>query len=77
MKPSISRLRFNAAVGILRTSLRATLLREMAQPRNLDTGTWEDNFHQENFGPGREVLFHPGIIMGVGENTRLSCGGGW
>lgn len=58
-------------MGVLRTSLRATLLREMAHHRNPDTSTWEDNFHHENFGPGWEVPFHLGIIRGEG-NTHAS-----
>lgn len=51
-------------MDVLGTSLKAVLLREMAQHRNPDTGTWEDNFHQENFGPLWEVPFRPGMIWG-------------
>ena len=59
-------------MDVLGTSLKAVLLREMAQHRNPDTGTWEDNFHQENFGPLWEVPFRPGMLWGPGGNTHVS-----
>lgn len=67
MKLSISRLNFNATMGVLRISLRATSLRKMDQHGNSDLGTWEDNFHQENSVLEREVPFPPGMFWGEGD----------